>query len=414
MSDTIESLRRQLAELEENLLLIQEQKTKFILEEDVPLQLIKNERKLDEQIAELRKRLEARQQLTRLYKQLQDAAAQDHWSDVLALGEQIQTVDAGYRDVPRWMARAHNQLHTRPRPVLPTWAWVAAGVAVVALSVILAFGRGAMKEPTSAPWTRPTDGMVMVYVPAGEFEMGISEADVEGIFAQCEHLSGTGECNRSLIEEESPKHLVILDGFWIDQTEVTNAQYTLCVVAGACQASAYADNGVYNGDSYPVVGVSWYDASAYCQWAGGRLPTEAEWEYAARGPHQRIYPWDGAFDGTRLNYCDINCPNDWREAEYDDGYERTAPVGSFPDGASWCQALDMAGNVWEWVEDWLGRYPSDAQRNPVGPATGDFKNVRGGSWVNGQLAARTTHRRHPLPTERVDFIGFRCVVRPEE
>ena len=100
------------------------------------------------------------------------------------------------------------------------------------------------------------------------------------------------------------------------------------------------------------MGVSWYEAEAYANWRGGRLPTEAEWEYAARGPNSLIYPWGNEFDGTKLNFCDTECTYDWRDASVDDGYEKTAPVGSYESGKSWVVAYDLAGNIWEWVADW--------------------------------------------------------------
>ena len=131
---------------------------------------------------------------------------------------------------------------------------------------------------------------------------------------------------------------------------------------------------------HPVIKVSWYGANAYCQWVEARLPTEAEWEYTARGEQRYIYPWGDTFDGARLNFCDVNCAYDHRETVYDDGYEMTAPVGSYRSGAIWCDALDMAGNVWEWVADWYEDYPSAVQTNPVGPATGDYKVQRAGGW----------------------------------
>ena len=154
----------------------------------------------------------------------------------------------------------------------------------------------------------PIDDMVMVYVPAGEFEMG-SEAE-EGL-AACRELYepfSYRECERSWFEEEEPPHNVYLDAFWIDQTEVTNAQYQACVADGDCdlpeETSSYTHDDYYGNsqyDEYPVIHVSWYDAQDYCEWAGRRLPTEAEWEKAARGENGLTYPWGNTFDGDHLS-----------------------------------------------------------------------------------------------------------------
>ena len=254
--------------------------------------------------------------------------------------------------------------------------------------------------------TRPADGMVMVYVPAGEFQMGSTDAEVDAALGLCnQYLSA---CYRAWFEAERPAHMVALDGFWIDRTEVTNAQYARCVADGDCEESEYADDSHFNGADYPVVGVDWYNAAAYCQWAGARLPTEAEWEYAARGPERRTFPWGDTFDGTRLNFCDANCEHVWRAAEYDDGYAYTAPVGSYPAGASWCGALDMAGNVWEWVADWYGDYPSGRQINPAGPSSGQAHVIRGGSWLDLPSLTRSANRFRIIPVDARYYEGFRC------
>ena len=262
----------------------------------------------------------------------------------------------------------------------------------------------------------PTDGMVQVYVPAGEFRMG-SEAGYD---------------------DEKPVHTVYLDAYWIDQTEVTNAQFTQFVAATGYKTTAEQEgwgwaynataaewqqvSGAYwqrpqgpgsslNGlANHPVVQVSWLDAAAYCTWAGRRLPTEAEWEKAARGTDARAYPWGNQFDGSRLNFCDRNCPFDWRDSGVDDGYEFTAPVGSYPTGASPYGALDMAGNVWEWVADWYDSsyYQNSPARNPQGPATGEYRALRGGSWLYFDDFVRAANRYYYPPADRSSDFGFRC------
>ena len=231
----------------------------------------------------------------------------------------------------------------------------------------------------------------MVYAPAGEFHMG-----------------SVGEA-----VDEQPLHSVALDGFWIDQTEVTNAQYGRCAEAGVCAPpaksnsdthDAYYGNSAY--DDYPVMYVSWHQASAYCAWAGARLPTEAEWEYAARGGDGSTHPWgDSAPDCTRANYGgkDGKCVKD------------TISVGSYPAGASWCGALDMAGNVWEWVADWYqgDYYASSPPSNPPGPDGGKYKVARGGSWLNHWHSIHVANRNIYFPGIQDDVLGFRCALSGE-
>ncbi len=243
------------------------------------------------------------------------------------------------------------------------------------------------------------DGMVLVYIPAGEFIMGSSRVD-----------------DPQAMEEELPQHTVYLDAYWIDRSEVTNAQYALCAAAGACTEpadhssltrSSYYGNGAYA--LYPVVYVGWSQAAAYCAWAGRHLPSEAEWEKAARGPDGRVYPWGNTFDGTLANYCDINCVDSWKDSRYDDGSSDTSPAGDFPDGASMYGALDMAGNVYEWVADWYGPYSRSGQVNPRGPAAGLEHIIRGGSWGDDAAHIRAAIRSHiPQQEYWTNYIGFRC------
>jgi len=252
--------------------------------------------------------------------------------------------------------------------------------------------------PSQDTRLRPADGMTMVWVPGGEFRMGRTWSLKDRV------------------------HTVELDAFWIDRTEVTNGHFRRCVEVGACRAPTTCNWGepTYGDASktdHPVICVTWQEANDYCRWAGARLPTEAEWEYAARGPSTTTYPWGDDFDGTRLNSCDVNCPHeDERSTDYDDGYALTAPVGSYPSGASWCGALDMVGNVWEWVADWYGPYPLTRQTNPAGPESGSERLIRGGAWYhNDEYGFLRADNRHPFePRDYNYLIGFRCVVPARE
>ena len=145
------------------------------------------------------------------------------------------------------------------------------------------------------------------------------------------------------------------------------------------------------------------------------MPTEAEWEYMARGERGSLYPWGDTFDSTRLNYCDANCDKGpWADESVDDGYAQSAPVEGYPEGASWCGALDVAGNVWEWVSDWHGNYAAAAQTNPTGPETGSDKVLRGGCWANDASGVRGAYRIHLSANVRHPNVGFRCVVSIKE
>ncbi len=242
---------------------------------------------------------------------------------------------------------------------------------------------------------RTKDGQVMVAAPAGEFLMGSTEADPEAA------------------EDEMPQRKVYVDAFWIDKTEITNGQYRLCVEAKIC-APPKGQTKVFGGDELPVVGINWEQAATYCEWVGGRLPTEAEWEKAARGMDGRLYPWGNKFDGKRLSYCDTNCMADSRDRTVNDGYRFTAPTGAFPAGASPYGVLDMSGNVWEWTADWydVDAYSNLANNNPTGPEDGLQRVIRGGSWYYHGRNLRVTKRHKDTPTARDNNIGFRCVVVP--
>ncbi len=257
----------------------------------------------------------------------------------------------------------------------------------------------------------------MLLIPGGPFIMG-ENADIG--LAECKKLYYQPEqCQRSLFENEEPSYTVILPDFYIDKYEVTNAQYAECVSAGKCTApvdkksftqNSYYGNAEYN--NYPVIYVDWSQAKGYCAWRGGRLPTEAEWEKSARGTDGRQYSWGNEFNGTKVNFCDKNCTFDWANKNYDDGYADTAPVGSYPQGASPYGVHDMAGNVWEWVSSEYRPYPyrdNDGREDLTNVK--NVKVLRGGSWNNNGNNVRAMNRDSPGTGNRYNDIGFRCVVR---
>ncbi len=230
------------------------------------------------------------------------------------------------------------------------------------------------------------DGAPMLLVPGGEFVMGSTTAG------------------------EDPPHRLQIDAFYIDRYEVTNGRYQKFIEATRHRAPQHIVDPNYDlwtGKTpapgvadLPVINVDWYDAAAYCRWAGKRLPTEAEWEKAARGTDGRVYPWGNeAPAAARLNFS-----RRWQ------GALTLQPVGSFESGGLPYGAQDMAGNVWEWVSDWYdeGYYRVTPERNPQGPAKGSSKVLRGGSWTNSGESVRATHRREEDPEMRNGDAGFRC------
>jgi formylglycine-generating enzyme required for sulfatase activity len=241
--------------------------------------------------------------------------------------------------------------------------------------------QGNVNSVTVVTRTTKVDGAMLVYVPAGQFLMGSDQADHEAD------------------QDEKPQHIPFLDAYWLDRTEVTNAMYTRCIEADACTAPMHsARYPLPEYAEHPVSGVTWFQAGEYCRWAGRRLPTEAEWEKAARGTDGRLYPWGNtAPDDKLLNFGkQVN---------------NTTPVGSYPAGASPYGALDMAGNVWEWVADGYDPtyYAHTPTTNPPGGISANQRVVRGGAWGVDARAVRSANRFWAFPG-RNDTDGFRCAV----
>lgn len=192
--------------------------------------------------------------------------------------------------------------------------------------------------------------------------------------------------------------------------------YQKCATAGVC-AEVSEDALSYFGDlgdlsDYPVTDIDWFEADTYCRWAGRSLPTEAQWEKAARGIDGQSYPWgEEKPAGNLANFADVNAIiGDWVDESVDDGYRDIAPVGSYPDGASPYGALDMAGNVSEWVSDWEGTYPDGNVHNPHGPSSGEYRVFRGGSWFEEADSLRAAYRSGSFPIYGFSESGFRCVL----
>jgi sulfatase modifying factor 1 len=230
----------------------------------------------------------------------------------------------------------------------------------------------------------PKDSSVLMEVSAGSFIMGSNDGN----------------------NDEKPEHKVFLEKYYIGKYEVTNAQYKMfCDATGHTQPYDPGFSGMPNYfisyPNYPVVRVNWFDAKAYCDWAGLRLPTEAEWEKAARGTDGRKYPWGNEWDSTKCN-----------SGEFGDIYNETSPIGSFPSGVSPNGVYDMAGNVLEWCNDYYEKdyYCSSPSRNPYGPSSGYPRVSRGGSWFDSKhlpSSARTRHFSARFPVCVEFWLGFR-------
>jgi len=282
--------------------------------------------------------------------------------------------------------------------------WLFLGITLTTTGTILMErGQGAGQNPKEAVppdqaqpgdvWKNPKDGSEMVFVPAGEFMMGISPAQEDELRRLIPDLD---DAPNAFVAEQ-PQHTVYLDAYWIDKTEVTNAQFAQFVYKAKYRVEGFWQREAGK-ELHPAIGVTWNDAMAYAEWAGKRLPTEAEWEKAARGVEGRFWPWGNTWDETKCVYSEV------------------APVGSFPQGASPYGCLDMAGNAWEWCIDWYDyNYYSECEkkgvvRNPTGPKEGGNRILRGGAWGSTLEYLVLAAGRYSLPPREADApSGFRCV-----
>jgi len=254
------------------------------------------------------------------------------------------------------------------------------------------------------PFSEAHNGILMALAPAGCFMIGSTNEHIVYLMS----LPGSN-MPRSAFNDQQPAREVCFDTpFWIDVFEVTQAQF-------AGQRGEAARESTFVGDKLPRERITWFEADAYCRARGARLPTEAEWEYAARGPDGWIFPWGDVFDCTRGNFDDTQSDDPYVIEGYPDcdGFPMTAPAGSILDGASWIGTMDMSGNVWEWVAD---RYSGDTYKNlgrkstnPTGPPSGDSRIVRGGAWsINEPDHLGAAFRAGIDPGISSEHLGFRC------
>jgi formylglycine-generating enzyme required for sulfatase activity len=263
--------------------------------------------------------------------------------------------------------------------------------------------------------TLRADGPDSVFIAAGTFTMGSTAKEVEAAIDTCTLWMDEAESCERHFGAELEAHDVTLSAYRIDRTEVTVAAYERCVEVGRCTPPPYVNGGarLYRPE-LPVVLVSFYDAGTYCAFVGGRLPTEAEWERAARGAAGSRYPWGDLYNAHLSNHG--KAIGGQRQADDIDGFTELAPVGSLPEGRTPDGIDDLAGNVAEWVSDAVDdtssvRYAPASEVNPLGAPAGAWRPVRGGSYLDSPLFLRGASREFRLAGDRSTAIGFRCVHR---
>ena len=274
--------------------------------------------------------------------------------------------------------------------------------------------------PTETPTQTPSPTATLAAgeaspVPTATFAAEISDpSGAEMVFVQSGvFLMGSDSGNG----DQTPAHIASISDFYIDKYEVTNTDYRLCVADLGCELPRNTRYYVLpSQQDHPVVFITWEMADAYCEWRGARLPTEAEWEKAARGTDSYIYPWGSFFKRSALNYCDLGCEYSWADSSWSDGYAQTAPVGTYPDGVSPYGAFDMAGNVSEWVADWYADdyYQNSVRIDPQGPESGLYRVLRGGSWYDKAADLQVYKRSRLRPNVGYNYTGFRCALSVDE
>jgi sulfatase modifying factor 1 len=300
---------------------------------------------------------------------------------------------------------------------LAVWALACAFLSCPAKLSALDIAGSAASRPADSPRTDGTGtvhvlrspGPAMILVRASTFRMGSTPEEVLAAYEACVKEPFGHRCHPDMFSDELPARTVQLSAFWLDRTEVTVAEYAHCVRLGRCREVPFNLGARrFEHADFPRSRVTWEDAVAYCKFRGARLPTEAEFERAARGALQHRYPWGGLYNSHAANHGRYG----WHPQDASDGFAELAPVGCFPSGRTPAGFLDLAGNVREWVSDrYLPQYDENDRINPQGPGPTAALNlhvVRGGGYQDGPPWLRAAARDGAPPDTRRPDIGFRC------
>ena len=261
----------------------------------------------------------------------------------------------------------------------------AIGMATILLGILFSFSLKAVSAEVEGSVANPD----MVLIPGGTFTRGSTEKDIQWVAEK--FFSASLEWYR----DETPAQEVDLKAYYIDRYEVTNVKFLKFREAVPGRDPKFMNNPRFNKLRHPIVGIAWQEAVDYCRWAEKRLPTEAEWEKAARGTDARHYPWGNEPDKTKSNVRGLQDENRY-----------TAPIGDYEEGKSPFGVHDMAGNVWEWTSDWYQPYAGNKQENNLYGNT--LKVIKGGSWHSNMDLARSAIRGKAIPYQPQNYIGFRC------
>lgn len=287
-------------------------------------------------------------------------------------------------------------------------------ISIILMNVLCVLLIQAQDESWTVVSFEDEQGISMVFVPEGTFSMGTNLDDAVTACQARMRTDETDDCSASFFLQDTPAHDVHIDDFWIDQYEVTFGQYRACIADGICSSDTLEwleAHGIDTDDTLPVFAVSFEEAEQVCNWRIARLPSEQEWEYAARGSMNYLYPWGNDFVGADTNICDESCEFNRLDLSpsWDDGFQYAAPVGSFPNDVSWVGAYDMLGNVAEWTNSVFEVYEGFEFDDAYLEQYIGMPTIRGSSYISPHSVVSTTDRFGAGLSNYTDlWLGFRC------